>query len=593
MLRPRHLRTRLVVPFGLLVAFLTLAGSYFLTRQVVGSLEERRLATLADGVTRAQVAAGEAEQDALDAVRGAGADAALARAVAAADTAAVAARLPGDAGLATAVAVLPDGRAVAVPGTDPALAAAAAATPQVSRSLAGAKDTRGDRHAGLTAGPPALLVVSGPVRVDGRVVGAVAAAVPLAGLVSSMRRELLLDVAVLSPSGAALESSLTGRSGLAAVSFPRRLAADAVAGERVHRDATWRGGSYSVAAGPLRVRGETAGLVAVASPEAPLHLAVAATRTRVLLVFAGGLVAVFLIGVTVSRRMSRPIDGLAAAADSVASGDFDRRVPVDSVDELGVLSRSFNTMAERLAAYRNEQEAVVRGLEEIDRAKNELVANVSHELRTPLTPLMGAARMLERPELDADARRQVAGLLESNTARLATLADRLVTATAMAAGKVPGTSVRVGVDDAFREALLRLPGADRSRVRARLPVPAPGVLADQGALTQVMAELLANACKFSDADVTFTVAPADESVALSVVDTGVGIPAEARDRIFDRFEQADGSSTRRFGGLGLGLWLARGLTEKMGGRLVLDSTPGQGTTATVELPAAQDTTAKA
>ena len=319
----------------------------------------------------------------------------------------------------------------------------------------------------------------------------------------------------------------------------------------------------------------------------------AATRTRVLLVFAGGLVAVFLIGVTVSRRMSRPIDGLAAAADSVASGDFDRRVPVDSVDELGVLSRSFNTMAERLAAYRNEQEAVVRGLEEIDRAKNELVANVSHELRTPLTPLMGAARMLERPELDADARRQVAGLLESNTARLATLADRLVTATAMAAGKVPGTSVRVGVDDAFREALLRLPGADRSRVRARLPVPAPGVLADQGALTQVMAELLANACKFSDADVTFTVAPADESVALSVVDTGVGIPAEARDRIFDRFEQADGSSTRRFGGLGLGLWLARGLTEKMGGRLVLDSTPGQGTTATVELPAAQDTTAKA
>lgn len=604
------------MPFVVLVVFLAAVGTWYFTRQTVGSLQERRLAQLADALRREQVVVGDAEADSLGRVRRVASNPVLADAVAAGDAAGALAVLPVavDAGTGAAhvsiVSPAPDGAVVladlergrdtSAPGgtlhsagsaTTLALAAQLRTFDALGEVLAGSPGQAHDKDSALVAATgslPAALVAAGPIRrIDDNgaetVVGAVVVSRPLADLVEASRSQLGIDTSIAARGGNVLASTFGGDGGPFA-------AADAfdggdADGRRLARSVGWSGGDYTVAVAPLELHGADAGLVAAALPDAPVAKSVTATRAQVLLLFAGGLVGVLLIGFWVSRRLARDVDELADAAGAVAGGDFDRRVSEHSRDEVGRLATGFNEMAGRLTDYRAAQEEVIEALRDADRAKDEFIDNLSHELRTPLTPIKGSARLLARDDLDPATREQMAELITANSDRLLEQVNRLI---AMSTRAQQGEPRVEAVDLAALASEVvdsRVPADQRGRVHiGRLSPTLPRAGADTAAAGQVLYDLLDNALKFSEGAVDVGFDAAGEWVAIEVADRGPGIPDGERERVFERFYQVDGSSTRRHGGLGLGLAVASGLARRQGGSVAVRPRHGGGTVAVMRLP---------
>jgi PAS domain S-box-containing protein len=270
-------------------------------------------------------------------------------------------------------------------------------------------------------------------------------------------------------------------------------------------------------------------------------------------------------------------------------------------DEDGRIVRWFGTntdihdrkrIEEALAqALHNEQQARARA-ETASRMKDEFLATLSHELRTPLNAILGWSSMLRRPGATAQQLAQGAEVIERNARSQARIIEDLLDMSAIISGKV-----RLEVDT------LDLPGLVRSGIETARPTadakgvalearidPLPGVLVrgDAHRLTQVLWNLLTNAIKFTGRGGTVQVSLglADEAhVELQVADSGEGIAAEFLPFVFDRFRQADASTTRRHGGLGLGLSIVKQLVELHGGKVgVASAGPGRGATFTVRLP---------
>jgi PAS domain S-box-containing protein len=229
--------------------------------------------------------------------------------------------------------------------------------------------------------------------------------------------------------------------------------------------------------------------------------------------------------------------------------------------------------------------------EEASAAKTLLVANVSHELRTPLTGVIGAAEILADSDLDLNDQRLVA-MIRRNGDTLRRLVNDLLDLTRLEAGQLTVESVpfdlRTVVDQAATHASA---AATRKGLNLSLQVdPVPGtVIGDPTRLGQVLTNLLGNAVKFTEeGEVGLALSwQRQDDAALETVfrvwDTGIGIAPQDQERLFEYFEQADPSSTRRHGGVGLGLAISRQLTQLMGGDLSVDSHPGVGSTFTVRL----------
>ncbi|MCG2591872.1 PAS domain S-box protein [Ramlibacter sp. XY19] len=231
-------------------------------------------------------------------------------------------------------------------------------------------------------------------------------------------------------------------------------------------------------------------------------------------------------------------------------------------------------------------------LKRIDQMKTEFISTVSHELRTPLTSihgslcLMGAGVAGKLPEEAAI----LTGIAQSNCDRLIRLINDILDSEKIEAGQLPMRMQALALEPLLRKALEQNEGfAQKHQVRLRLEAPtAPLVVqADADRLQQVVTNLLSNAVKFSPpgADVTVRLLATQGRVRVEVADQGPGIPLEFQSRIFQKFSQADSSSTRAKDGTGLGLNISRNLVEKMGGNMGFRSEPPAGTTFHFELPA--------
>lgn len=235
--------------------------------------------------------------------------------------------------------------------------------------------------------------------------------------------------------------------------------------------------------------------------------------------------------------------------------------------------------------------------ERASQAKTQFLANVSHELRTPMNAVVGVTDALLGEPLSASQRSQVQLIHSSGQAMVALIGDLLDVAK-IEAGQLTLESTPLDPARVVREVGALFEASARAKglaLQVEVPPSLPMVQGDPLRLRQVLANLVGNAVKFTEHGHVRLWAHAlppgaDDprvSLELGVEDSGIGIPAEARARLFDKFFQVDPSHTRRFGGTGLGLSITRELVERMGGALALDSAVGRGTTVTIALSLAR------
>ena len=276
-----------------------------------------------------------------------------------------------------------------------------------------------------------------------------------------------------------------------------------------------------------------------------------------------------------ATRIVRPIRTLAAASRRVAQGAYGERVTVAANDELGALAAAFNEMAE--------------ALESTERRRHELLSDVAHELRTPVATLSGYVEGLRDGVVAPEPRTWQ--LLHAETSRLGRLVDDLRKVSRAEERQLDLRPVRSNPYELLRDAATAATDAyaQKGVVLALEPGDRlPAVDVDHDRIAEVLANLLSNALRHTAAggNVLLSAARAGEdTVELSVTDDGEGIPAEALPRVFERFYRADSARSRDRGGSGIGLTIARAITQAHGGTLRVESEGlGHGTRFVCTLP---------
>jgi PAS domain S-box-containing protein len=280
-----------------------------------------------------------------------------------------------------------------------------------------------------------------------------------------------------------------------------------------------------------------------------------------------------------------PPDGRLVWAFSAAELVYGEDGAVDGV--LGVLKNITARKLSEVAIMRARDAA-----EAANRAKSEFLANMSHEIRTPLNGVMGVASALAQTPL-TDAQAEMVGLIETSGQTLEAILADVLDLARVEAGRLELKAEPFDLGDCLKSAAaLFRPAIEGKALGFDIdiaPEAQGAFVGDAVRVRQILCNLLSNAVKFTSAGrLGLKAAARDEArgrtrLTLTVSDTGIGFLPEVKARLFERFQQADGSITRRYGGTGLGLAISRALAEAMGGDLEAESTPGEGATFTLTL----------
>jgi signal transduction histidine kinase/ActR/RegA family two-component response regulator len=283
--------------------------------------------------------------------------------------------------------------------------------------------------------------------------------------------------------------------------------------------------------------------------------------------------------------------GISRHVTENLSSRFKQTLMAEEINEANRLLRSEigeRKRAEKeLELARQTAEEAQRTAEAASHAKSQFLANMSHEIRTPLNGVLGMTELLLGTELEQD-QRQLATIAHRSAETLLAIIGDILDLSKIEAGAFELEDVAFNLRETLIQAVeLITPNASAKGLKVSHVIPPDLPMMFRGdsvRLRQVLTNLLSNAVKFTHrGSITLSVerleaGAEDELLCFSVEDTGVGITSEARDLIFNAFVQADGSSTRRYGGTGLGLTICRELVTMMGGRIWVESTPGKGST---------------
>lgn len=324
---------------------------------------------------------------------------------------------------------------------------------------------------------------------------------------------------------------------------------------------------------------------------------VSLTNKVALAVFLLALIVTFLLGYYMTRYTRRAIRQLQKGTAEWGGGNFDYSIADMGSDEFGQLAKSFNEMAANLRNAMSRVREASRRADAANEAKSGFLANMSHELRTPMNAIIGYSEMLleeieDEPELPAQ---QLQGDLEKVQLagkHLLTLINDVLDISKIESGRMAVFWESVDLASVLRDVEVTaepLVAKNRNRLHCDYRFSDETIRTDVTRLRQMLLNLLSNAAKFTrDGDIHLRVwrEQQDErdTLCVEVSDSGIGMSEQQLEKVFDAFVQADLSTTKQFGGSGLGLTISRKFAELLGGSLSADSDEGRGSRFTLRLP---------
>jgi two-component system, OmpR family, sensor histidine kinase BaeS len=298
-------------------------------------------------------------------------------------------------------------------------------------------------------------------------------------------------------------------------------------------------------------------------------------RTNRILLYGAliGAVIALLLGIFLSRTLTRPIRELTRATHAVSEGDLSQQVPVRSNDELGELAKAFNKMSSELSRSVN--------------TRKQMTADIAHELRTPLSLILGHAEAVHDGVLPPS--RENFEIIREEAERLEHLVNDLRILSLADAGELSINLQTVEPERLLQEvAAIYQYQTQRKNITLDLDIASPlsNIEVDPGRMTQVLTNILDNALRHTPEGgrILLSAKDTNDQVELAIEDSGPGLKAEDIDRIFNRFYRTDSSRQREDGGSGLGLAIARSIVQAHGGQLSAESEEGKGLKVIVRLP---------
>ena len=321
-------------------------------------------------------------------------------------------------------------------------------------------------------------------------------------------------------------------------------------------------------------------------------------RSMVMIALIASLVAfiaTIILTILLAEYIIIPIRKLTSGARRVSEGNLDCKISIKRTDEFGVLADTFNSMVVNLKSAHTEITTANDELKKANRLKDDFLANTSHELKTPLTGIIGIAESMidgAAGDMNDDQKSNLQMIVFSGK-RLTHLVNDILDFSKMKNNDIVLQKKAIDmrqITEVVSTLLLPVIGNKSLKILNNINAEMPPAYADENRIQQIMYNIMENAVKFTDSGtIAISSSLSESEMQISISDTGIGIPENKFDEIFEYFKQADSSDTRSYGGTGLGLAITKKLVELHGGKITVISKPGSGSTFQFTIPTVGNT----